>query len=157
MMKLFPQFIAITILLLSHSVLFSATNSTDIELAVTENATVKLIGTAVGSQHDFTVDDFDNKTVSLGTLGIQSNFAGNCMMIISSLNNFKFKNVLSGDDLGVYTVNYRGNSYTAGVPNYFTQSCNIVPSSLDLVSPHIPADFPAGLYYGSLIITVITQ
>jgi hypothetical protein len=156
-MKLLSQFCVITLFLLSHSVSFSATNTTDIELAVTENATVKLIGTAVGSQHNFTVDDLDNTTVSLGTLGVQSNFAGNCMMIISSLNNFKIKNMLSGDDLGVYSVNYRGNSYTAGVPNYFTQSCNIVPSPLDLVSPHIPADIPAGLYYGSLVITVITQ
>ena len=156
-MKFFSQVITIGFFLISQSMLFAANDTSTIELQVTEQEYLQLVGSAVGSDHVFNVIDIDNKTVSLGTLGIQSNIAGNCMMIFSSFNQFKMKNMLSGDDLGVYSLKYQGNTYTAGTTNFFTQPCNVAATPLELASPDIPDNVTAGIYYGVIVVTVVTQ
>lgn len=149
-----------SVFLISSSVAFAATDTTDIEINVTKDAYVNLIGTAVGSSNTFVTTDVDNATVSLGTLGLESNSAGDCDISVTSLNTFKLvHNVDATKDLGVFSLNYGGTSFTAGAAhgNQMSQSCNTVASTFDLVHPALPATVDAGTYSDIVTITVVTQ
>lgn len=155
-MKFTKSLIASAVILASSSAAFAATDSTNIIINVTKDAYVNLIGTAVGSTNSFTTGDIDNATVSLGTLGLESNSAGNCDMTIATANNFELQNVGSGNSLGVYTINYAG-AHTAGSGGTVTQSCNTAASTFDLASPALPATVDAGVYTDTVTVTVVTQ
>jgi len=103
-MKFTKTLVASAVLLATSSLAFAATDSTDIQINVTKDAYVNLVGTAVGSTNSFTTDDIDAATVSLGTLGLESNSAGDCDMTFASANTFKLINAGSGNDLGTYSI-----------------------------------------------------
>ncbi len=150
--------IAAGILLASSSSVFAAaTDSTDISINVTKDAYVNLIGTAVGSTNSFVTSDIDAKTVSLGTLGLESNSQGQCDMTFSSANGYQLKHNTSGATLVNYEISYAGVTNSAAGANTVTQSCNTAATSLDLVSPALPAVVDAGTYSDTVTVTVVTQ
>ncbi len=156
-MKFTKTLLATGLLFASSSIAFAATNSTDIQINVTKDAYVNLIGTAVGSTNSFLTSDIDNKTVSLGTLGLESNSQGNCDMTFSSANGYQLKHTVSNAVLVNYEISYAGVTNSATTTNTVTQSCNTAASSLDLVSPALPAVVNAGTYSDTLTVTVVTQ
>lgn len=157
-MKIITPLVSAAVLLVSSSFAFAATDSTDIQINVTKDAFVNLIGTAVGSANTFLTDDVDNKTVSLGTLGLQSNSAGDCDITVASAEGFKLVHTVDNTkDLGVYSMTYSANTFTDGAANAMTQSCNTVASDLSLVHPAMPASIDAGTYSDTVTVTVVTQ
>ncbi len=155
-MKFTKTLIASAVFLVTSSA-FAATDSTDIQINVTKDAFVNLVGSAVGSTNSFTTDDIDASTVSLGTLGLESNSAGDCDMTFASANAFKLINAGSGNDLGTYSIKYAGATHTVGAANTHTQSCNTVASAFELESPAMPATVDAGVYSDTVTVTVVTQ
>lgn len=139
------------------SIALAATDTTDIQINVTKDAFVNLVGSAVGSSSTFTTDDIDNATVSLGTLGLESNSSGDCDISFSSANNYKLNHEVTGETLVDYAISYAGVSNDGANTNNVTTSCNTVASSLDLVSPAMPATINAGLYKDVVTVTVVTQ
>jgi len=155
-MKFTTPLIVSAVLLATSTFAFAATDTTDIQINVTKDAYVNLVGTAVGSTNTFTTDVIDAATVSLGTLGLESNSTGDCDMTIATTNNFELKNAGSGNSLGVYTINY-GGAHTAGSGGTLTQSCNTVASAFSLTSPALPGTVDAGVYADTVTVTVVTQ
>ncbi len=156
-MKFTKTLIAAGLFLASSSSVFAATDSTDIQINVTKDAYVNLIGTAVGSTNSFLTADIDNATVSLGTLGLESNSQGQCDMTFSSANGYQLKHTTSGATLVNYEISYAGVTNSATATNTVTQSCNTAATSLDLVSPALPAIVDAGTYSDTVTVTVVTQ
>jgi len=157
-MKFTKTLIAAGLLLASSSSVFAAaTDSTDIQINVTKDAYVNLIGTAVGSTNSFLTSDIDNATVSLGTLGLESNSQGNCELTFSSANGYQLKHNVSNAVLVDYAISYAGVTNSSAAANTVTQSCNTAASSLDLVSPALPAVVDAGTYSDTVTVTVVTQ
>lgn len=157
-MKIITPLVSAAVLLASSSLAIAATDTTDIQINVTKDAFVNLIGSAVGSANSFVTADVDNATVSLGDLGLDSNSAGDCDMAVSSAQGFKLVHTVDGTkDLGVYSLSYEGTTFTSGNTNTLTQSCNTVASNLDLVHPALPASVDAGTYSDTVTVTVVTQ
>lgn len=156
-MKFTKPLIASAVLLLTSSIAFAATDSTNIEINVTNDAFVNLVGTAVGSTNSFLTADIDNATVSLGTLGLDSNSTGNCDITFSSANGYDLNHSVTAATLVGYAVSYQGVSNSGVASNTVTTACTTAASSLDLVSPAMPATIPAGTYTDTLTVTVVTQ
>ncbi len=156
-MKTSRSLIAAGVLLASSSAALAATDSTDIQINVTKDAYVNLIGTAVGSTNTFLTSDIDNATVSLGTLGLESNSQGNCDMTFSSANGYQLKHNVTNAVLVDYAISYAGVTNSGAGANTVTQSCNSAVTSLDLVSPALPGTVDAGTYSDTVTVTVVTQ
>lgn len=157
-MKFIKPFLTTTAFLFaSTSIAFASTDSTDIEINVTKDAFVNLTGSAVGSSNSFTTDDIDNATVSLGLLGLESNSSGDCDISFSSANNYKLNHEVTSETLVDYAISYAGVNNDGTNTNNVTTACNTVASSLDIISPAMPATINAGVYKDIVTVTVVTQ
>jgi len=156
-MKFIKPLLSSVLLFASTSIAFAATDTTNIEINVTEDAFVNLIGTALGSSNSFTTDVIDNATVSLGSLGLESNSTGSCDISFSSANNYKLNHLVTAATLVDYAISYAGVVNDGTNTNIVSTSCNTVASSLDMVSPAMPANIAAGTYSDIVTVTVVTQ
>ena len=160
-MKFTKHILASAVLLASSSVAFAATDTTEIEINVTKDAYVNFIGTLAGNvTKALTLADVDNTTTSLGTLGLESNTTGACVVTFASLNNYKLVHDTNAAlNLGDYSITYAGVSNSSASPgnDYTATTCNEAASSMTITSPALPAVVTAGTYSDTLTLVVTTQ
>jgi len=164
-MKFTKHIIASAVLLATSSFAIAATDTTDIEINVTKDAYVNLIGSLAGNTTAvLTEADVDNTTTTLGTLGFESNTVGTCNVTFASANTYKLVHTVnSALDLGDYTLTYQGlsgavsNSAASNGNAYAAASCNEVAANLDITNPALPAVVTAGTYSDTVTVTVTTQ
>ena len=158
------KIISAAVLMASSSIALAATDSTDIEINVTKDAYVNLIGSLAGNVvTPLSEADVDGATTVLGTLGTESNTVGGCDIDVTSVNDYKLQHDVDAalylHGAANYTVNYGGSTFTSGAAGTLSQaSCNNPASNLSISSPAIPAGVvQAGTYSDTLTVTVTTQ
>ncbi len=161
------QCIIASMILIALSVLMvntarAAGESTDIQVRVIYDQYVRLSGTAVGASRTFSVDDVkppdgSKPLLSLGTLGLESNFAANCTMDFSTQNNFKLRHTVSNKRLTRYILKYRNKRITR-TKNSLDLPCNTTPSVLAFRRRgKFRNNVKSGIYADIVTITVTTQ
>ena len=162
-MKFTKHILASAVLLATSSFAIAAVDTTDIEINVTKDAFVNLIGTLAGNTSVIlTETDVNATTTSLGTLGTESNTVGGCDLDVSSLNDFKLQHDVDAalflHGAAQYTVDYSGTNFASGAANTVAlASCNNVASNVAMNSPAIVGVVQAGTYSDTLTVTVTTQ
>ncbi len=160
-MKFTKHLIASAVLLATASTAMAATDSTTIEINVTKDAYVNLVGSLSGNVvKPLTLPQVDNTTTTLGTLGFESNTTGSCTVSFASAQGYKLVHTTDNSlDLGDYTVSYAGvtNSAASNGNDYVATTCNEVASDLTITNPALPAVVIAGTYSDTLTVTVTTQ
>ena len=142
----------------------AATDSSQINLAVTRVDYVKLTGTVVNASRTFSVQDIKpvgnrrrGPRVELGTLGIESNMPGNCDLEFSTQNRFKLRHIISNKRLTRYRLRYRNKRITRR-RNRMTLPCNVINSPLEFQSRgRFRNNVEPGIYRDVVTITVTTQ
>ncbi len=140
----------------------AAGESTDILVRVIHDQYVRLTGTVAGSSRTFSVDDVkppdgSRPWVSLGSLGLESNIAGNCDIDFSTQNNFKLKHTVSNKRLTRYILKYRNKKIRKN-KHTLTMPCNALPSTLSFKRKgRFRQNVRSGIYSDVVTITVTTQ
>jgi hypothetical protein len=147
----------------------AATNDqTEIDINVTHTPYVKLIGSAPGSSRFYGNNDIANwifpSIVDLGTMGLESNVAGNCDMNFSTVNNFQLLHTVSNNSLTPYKVIYQNTNFSNTSNPTLNISCNTIPTTIEFSPTQIvfgnifPALFiEAGVYQDTITVVVATQ
>lgn len=156
-MKFTKSILASAVLLASSSFAFAANDTTDIEINVTKDAYVNLLGSVLttAANNLLTEAQVDNVTTVIGTLGAESNTVGGCAMTITSANAYRLQHdtnaALFLHGAATYTVNHDTAPYSS--------NCNQTPSDLSISFPAIPTATPvqAGTYSDTLTVTIVTQ
>ena len=160
-MKFTKHLIASAVLLATSSLAIAATDSTTIEINVTKDAYVNLIGNLSGNAvTPLTLAEVDNTTTTLGTLGFESNTTGTCTVTFASAEGYKLVHTTDASlDLGDYSIEYAGvtNSAASSGNDYVATTCNEVASDLTITSPALPAVVTAGTYSDTITVEVTTQ
>lgn len=131
-MKFTKHLIASAVLLATSSAALAASSTDTINIKVTQDEFVNLVGTAFSTTgHTFTVAQLDaaftGTALALGTLGTESNLIGNCDVAFTSANAYELKN--GATSLTAYTLTYNGNAVTSTA---VTQACNFAPANLTM-------------------------
>ena len=163
-MKFTNHILASAVLLASSSIALAATDTTDIEINVTKDAYVNLIGSLSGNTVVALAEaDVNGTTTTLGTLGTESNTVGACDLDISSLNDFELLLPPAEGSVPLhggskYDIGYATANFTSGAANTVTLlSCNNLASNFDMNTPAISGVVLAGTYSDTLTVTVTTQ
>lgn len=162
-MKFSQKVLSAAVLMASSSIALAATDSTEIEINVTKDAYVNLIGSLAGNVATALAEaDVDGATTVIGTLGTESNTVGACDIAISSVNDYKLQHDVDPSlylhGTSNFIVNYGGTAFTSGSTNAFTfASCQNAASDLSIESPALVGVVQAGTYSDTLTVTVTTQ
>ena len=155
-MKFTKHILASAVLLATSSFAIAATDTTNIEINVTKDAYVNLLGSVLTTNATAILSEVqvNGATTSLGTLGAEANTGGGCLMTFTSANGYKLLHDsvpgLYLHDAGTYTVVHNTAAYST--------NCNQTASDLSVTFPAI-ATLPvrAGTYSDTLTVTVVTQ
>ncbi len=159
-MKFTKHLIASAVLFATASTAMAATDSTTIEINVTKDAYVNLVGNLSGSVvTPLTLAEVDNTTTTLGTLGFESNTTGSCTVTFASAQGYKLVHATDASlDLGAYSIEYAGVTNSAAASNdYVATTCNEVASDMTITNPALPAVVIAGTYSDTITVEVTTQ
>jgi len=162
-MKFSKKIISAAVLMSASSMAFAATDSTDIEINVTKDAYVNLIGSLSGNTTVALAEaDVDGVTTVLGTLGTESNTVGSCDIEVTTVNDYKLQHDVDAalflHGASNYTVNYAGSAFTSGsAPILTLASCNNAATDLSISSPAISGVVQAGTYSDTVTVVVTTQ
>ena len=164
MIKIIPfsASLALAFLLLTGT-LQAEIKTTDINLSFSHIEFVNLTGTLVGATRYFDMDYIRPPSgaagpkVDLGTLGLDSNIPGNCIIRFDSANTYKFRHTISNKRLARYRLWYRGKKLT-NKRNEITTPCSFAPEMVQLsTTRRFRKRIKSGLYQDILTITVITE
>ena len=150
---------------------YAATESSHINIQVTHDEYVRIIGSAAGSSRTYSNNDIANwifpSIVDLGTLGLELNMLGNCDVSMTTLNNFDFFDLLhttSGNSLTKYKVIYESQEFSETNNPNLSLPCNLTPSIIQFSPTQLVIGnlFPSaliqtGTYSDTVTITVTTQ
>ena len=160
-MKFSKQLIASAVLLATSSAALAISNSTDINISVTQGEYINMTGTVIDNANliTLTVGDLDGNAYTLGTLGFNSNVSGTCDVEITTANDFELKD--GSTSLSDYSVTYNGSTVTTnagGIASPIAQSCTTVTDTdFDLTSTGtLPTTIVAGTYTDTISIEVTT-
>ena len=169
-MKFTTNLLASAVLLATSSMAFAATDTAIIDINVTKDAYVNILGSFSGDGTINTTSSTTGRPVTeaelnggpfaLGQLGFESNTTGTCTVSFASLNDYKLVHDTNPAlDLGDYTITYSGvsNSSASSGNDYSATTCNEAPSALDFSNPALPAVVTAGTYSDQITIVVTTQ
>jgi len=160
-MKFTKHLIASAVLLATSSIAIAATDSTTIEINVTKDAYVNLVGSLSGNAvAPLALADVNDTTTTLGTLGFESNTTGSCTVTFASANNYKLVHATDGAlNLGDYSITYAGvtNSAASAGNNYVAATCNEAAANMTMTSPALPAVVIAGTYSDTITVEIATQ
>lgn len=158
-------------LLLVYSILlpniaYSASDDSVIELSHTYEPYVNFTGTAPGASRFYDNDDLVNfvfpLTVVLGTMGLESNVGGNCDLDFTTLNNFELQHTVIPTTGGEYTINYQGETFTAGDNPTLTIPCTTSPTDISFILNNLTIIgfdnfIPSGVFKDIVTVVVTTQ
>ena len=164
MIKIIPTSASLSLaLLLFTGTLQAATKTADINLSFSHIEYVNLTGTLVGATRYFDMDYIRPPSgaagpkVNLGTLGLDSNMSGNCLIRFDSANAYQFRHTASNKRLAFYRLWYRGKKLTKK-RNKITTPCNFSPEMVQLSTrKRFRKRIKSGLYQDILTITVVTE
>ncbi len=163
-MKFSTKLLTAAVLMATSSIALAATDSTEIEINVTKDAYVNLVGSLSGNVvSPLSEAEVDGATTVLGTLGTESNTVGGCDIDVTSINDYKLQHDVDAalflHGAANYVVNYGGATFSSGAAGTLSQTtCNESASNLSITSPAIPAGVVlAGTYSDTLTVTVTTQ
>lgn len=159
-MKFTKHLIASAVLFATASTAMAATDSTTIEINVTKDAYVNLVGNLSGNViTPLTLAEVNNTTTTLGTLGFESNTTGSCTVTFASAQGYKLVHATDASlDLGAYSIEYAGVTNSAAASNdYVATTCNEVASDMTITNPALPAVVIAGTYSDTITVEVTTQ
>lgn len=157
------KIISAAVLMASSSIALAATDSTQIEINVTKDAYVNIIGNLAGNvTKALTEAEVNGTTTTVGTLGTESNTVGGCDIDVASTNDFKLQHDVDATlylhGASNYTVAYGGSTFTSGANSTLSlASCNNAASDLQITSPAISGVVRAGTYSDTITVTVTTQ
>ena len=157
-MKFSKSLIASAVLLATSTIAFAATDSTTVQINVTENAFVTLIGTALNSTTALVAADMDGTAKGLGTLGFNSNVTGTCSVDFASTNNYSLNHTVSGAFIATYGVTYNGSTVSDNAANTVTQDCltaGLTPLTMASIT-NTTLPIASGTYADTVTITVTT-
>jgi spore coat protein U-like protein len=161
-MKFTKHILASAVLLATSSFAIAATDTTDIEINVTKDAYVNLIGSLSGNTVlPLAEADVNNTTTTLGTLGTESNTVGDCDIDVTSANDFRLQHdtdsslYLHGSDR--YDIDWDGTNYSYSNSTGSFSSCNNAASDFEMNTPAISGVVQAGTYSDTLTVTVTTE
>ncbi len=161
-MKLIKN-ILVTILLSTTSIAMSATDTTVVEMNVTKDVSVELIGTLSNSQTvNFSTDDIIAHITNIGTLGAKTNAPGGCHVAISSSHDFKLTHDTDPSLFLNYTVLWNGSTLNAASGNYevpitYCSNPANLTSGFFIHSPFVAGPITAGIYSDTLNIILTAQ
>jgi hypothetical protein len=146
----------------------AATKIANLNINITFDPYVKLIGTAPGATRVYDNDDIANwifpSVVDLGTLGVESNLNGNCNINFSTINNFKLLHEINGAHLTKYKLLYESEEFSEISNPTLILPCNTSPTIFQFVPTQIvwPNIFPSftmqhGIYEDTVTMVVTTQ
>ena len=142
------------------STAIAVTDTKTINLQVVQGTYAELTGTAIdGGIGNINMDSItDNKTISLGTLGVKSN-GSDCSIAFSTLNNYVLKHEQSGTQLKQYKLSYLGNTLSNNADaSIKLDSCVMTASALDFISVgNTPDEIEDGLYKDIVTIILTTE
>jgi len=163
-MKFSKKIMSAAVLMASSSIALAATDTTEIEINVTKDAYVNLIGSLAGNvTNALTEAEVDGVSTVLGTLGTESNTVGGCDIDVTSINDYKLQHDVDATlylhGAANYSVEYAGASFTSGAaPTLSLASCQNAATDLSIASPALPAGVvQAGTYSDTITVTVTTQ
>ncbi len=169
-MKLSTKLLSAAVLIASSSIAIAATDTTNIDINVTKDAYVKLLGDFAGNNTIVNAEITEaqmltNTTFSLGDLGFESNTTGECTISFASTNNWSLVHETNGAlNLGNYELTYVGASATVSNTdtndgNIYTTTggCNEAPAPLNFLNDALPAVVIAGKYSDTVQVVVTTQ
>lgn len=165
-LKLVVASIASMLFLMNSSSLHANTDSTDITLSHTYVPYVNFTGTAPGASRFYDNDDLVNFvfpiTVSLGTMGLESNVGGDCDLDFSTQNNFELEHTVIPTSGGDYTVNYQGQTFNSTNNPTLTIPCTTIPTDISFVLNNLTIIgfdpfIPSGVFRDVITVTVTTQ
>ena len=138
----------------------AATDTKTINLQVVQGTYAELTGSAVdGGIGNINMNSItNNKTISLGTLGVKSN-GSDCSIAFSTVNNFALKHDFSGALLKRYKLNYLGNTLSSNSETKIKlDSCVMSATALDFISVGAtPSEIEDGLYKDIVTIILTTE
>ncbi len=164
MIKIIPFSASLSLaFLLLTGTLQAETKTADIDLSFSHIEYINLIGTLVGATRYFDMDYIRppngeaGPIVDLGTLGLDSNIPGNCVIRFESKNAYQFKHTVSNTLLAYYRLWYRGEKLT-NKRNKVTTPCSFTPEMVQLSTrQRFRKRTESGLYQDILTVTVITE
>lgn len=159
-MKITKNIIASAVLLATSSLAIAATDTTTIDINVTKDPYVNLIGTLSGNVvKALTLAEVNGVTTTLGTLGFESNTTGTCTVSFASVNDYELLHTDGVTSLGNYSVTYAGatNSSASSGNDVSAADCNEAATNFTMTSPSLPAVVTAGTYSDTITMTVTTQ
>ena len=154
------HFLASILILGSSYGAYAVQRSTNINLNVTHIEILKFIGSAPNINKIFSVADIKpvggvRPTVTIGTLGLESNIPGNCTLTFSTFHNFRLKHTVSNKRLTGYRLEYRNKRITKKKNKVMTVPCDYAPSDLDFrTKGPFRQNVKAGFYSDTITIIV---
>lgn len=147
---------------------YGATEHTDIDISVIHDEYVRIIGSAAGSSRFYSNEQIANwifpNVVDLGTLGLESNLAGDCDFSISTLNNFQLLHTVNSEKLTKYKVIYASQEFSETSNPTFSLPCDSIPTPIEFSPTELVFGnlFPsllisAGTYSDTITVVVTTQ
>lgn len=157
-MKFSHALIASSLVLASSMAFAAETDTTDIQINVTENPFVTLTGSALTQSNSFAPADMNGANIALGDLGFDSNVSGSCVVDFASANNYELHHGVSGANLVDYQIDYSGTTITDNSANAVTRDClTATATPLTMASTTaLPATVIAGTYSDTITVTVTT-
>ena len=151
----------------SHTAVMAATDTKSIDIEVTKDTFVELIGSAVdGNTKNITIDSIKaGNPTNLGTVGISSNIAAgannaaDCTISFSALNNYSLNHETSGVSLSKFFLTFKNKTISdnADANKDITVNCNLVPTVLTFTPSGAvlaDGDIVAGIYKDTVTLTV---
>lgn len=140
-------------------------DKTSIQLNVVSPGYVKFSGTVVDTSHYFSEvqvkpssSQKPGPTISLGTLGLNSNVSGDCTLNFSTDNNFGLRHVSSNTKLSDYLLNYRNKNISGKQNKKMSVPCNYKPEKIKFnTTGQYLAEVEPGMYSDTVRVEVVTQ
>ncbi len=159
---------ASAVFLLSSSFLVTSTfavqtDSSQIIINVTKGDFVNFTGTVdSAAAANLSIAEVTNTSTSIGTLGLESNVAGDCTVAFTSTNAYKLMNgPIALHGAGTYSLAWNGSTINATSPSVTIAgtSCNLANTAMSIVTTGLtPANtVVAGTYTDTVSMTVTTQ
>ena len=151
------------LMLMIMGVAYAASDSSIFDIQVKHEAFLRIVGSAagfIGDGHKKNLDVNDVRTgnpLTIGTLGLESTFTGNCDLGFASLNGFSLKYQQGNQRLTDYQLLYMpsGTQFIITADTVISIACNTIATALDFQAiGNVKKKAKPGLYSDVVTFTV---
>ena len=153
----------IPVMLMMTGVTYAASDTKVFDIQVKHEAFLRIVGSAAGfigdgHKKNLNVDDVrTGNPLSIGTLGLESTFTGNCDLGFASLNGFSLKYQKGNQRLTDYQLLYTpsGTQFTITADTVISIACNTIATALKFQAVgNVKKKAKPGLYSDVVTFTV---